>query len=113
MLPAVTKKYDDRSTDRFFQFVFHCDKCGEAWESERYPFSMRDATTKSKGEKNARVILWKAEHDAAYERANNEALLQFNKCPKCGLRVCDSCFSEFEVSCLSCKNSKSKEVNHP
>lgn len=109
MLPAVTKKYDDRSTDRFFQFVFHCDECGEAWESEHYPFSMRDAPAKCKGEKNAHVILWKSEHDAAYERANTDALMHFNKCPKCGKRVCDDCFSELEVSCSNCKTQRKKQ----
>lgn len=109
MLPAVTKKYKDHSTDEFFQFSFCCDECGGVWESERYPFSMRDAPTESHGEKNARVIMWKAEHDAAYERANNEALLQFNKCPKCGQRICDKCFCELEVLCIKCRNANSKE----
>ena len=113
MLPAVTKKFKDRSTDRYFGFTFYCDECGAAWESDRYPFSMRDAPTGSTGEKNAHVLMWKAEHDAAYERANNEALLQFNKCPKCGRRVCDNCFSEVAVICLNCKNLKSKEATHP
>ena len=100
MLPAVTKKYEDHSTDRYFRFVFYCDECGMAWKSEHYPFSMRDASLENEGKKKARVLMWKAEHDAAYERANIEAVLNFNRCPQCGQRVCDDCFAEFEIVCL-------------
>lgn len=50
--------------------MFFCDCCDGRWASERYPFSMRDSPPESEGEQQARVILWKAEHDAAYERAN-------------------------------------------
>ena len=103
MLPAVTKKYEDHSTDRYFRFVFYCDECGMAWESEHYPFSMRDASLENEGEKKARVLMRKAEHDAAYERANTEAVLNFNRCPQCGQRVCDDCFAEFEIVCLKCE----------
>lgn len=103
MLPSITKKYTDHSTDRFFRFAFYCDECGAVWTSERYPFSLCDSLPDDPGEKNAHELLWKAEHDAAYERANTDAIFHFNRCPKCGKRVCDKCFSEFESVCLSCK----------
>ena len=106
MLPAVTKTYEDHSTDRHFCFVFHCDECGVIWESEIYPFSMRDTPSENEGEKNARALLWKAEHDASYERANTDAMLNFNKCHICGRRVCNDCFSEFEATCLACEKEK-------
>lgn len=109
MLPPVTKKCEDHSTDRYFCFAFYCDACGAIWESELYPFSMRNTPSQSEGEKNARIMLWKAEHDAAYERANLEAMLNFNKCRCCGRRVCDDCFSEFEAICQNCENSKKTE----
>ena len=112
MLPPVTKKFHDKSTDRFFQFSFYCDECGLGWISECYQFSMRDAPCESEGEKKARDIIWKSDHDAAYERANNEAILNFNKCPKCGQRVCDNCFSEFEPICLTCLDSETVNVNN-
>lgn len=102
MLPPVTKKYTDHSTDEHFAFSFYCDECGAVWVSEQYPFSLCRSATCDEGEKTAQKILWKTEHDAAYERANTEALFHFNKCPKCGKRVCDKCFSEFESSCLKC-----------
>ena len=105
MLPPVTKKYDDHSTDVYFQFGFHCDECGALWTSEQYPFSLRDSPSASLGERRAHEILWKAEHDAAYERANTEALFHFSKCPRCGKRLCDKCFSEFGEMCLSCEKN--------
>lgn len=110
MLPSITKRYTDHSTEDDFSFVFFCDCCDGRWASERYPFSMRDSPPGSEGEQQARVILWKAEHDAAYERANREAMLHFNKCPICGRRVCDGCFCEFEVSCLQCQTSKKQPI---
>lgn len=105
MLPPVTKRYDDCSTDQWFRFSFYCDECGAKWESEQYPFSMQDANPKSDGDKNALALLWKTEHDAAYERANTEALFQFNRCPACGKRVCDKCFLVTEDVCSSCSCS--------
>lgn len=102
MLPPVTKRWDDRSTDRWFRFVFYCDRCGAAWESERYPFSLREAAPQSSAEESARMLLWRTEHDAAYERANTEALFHFNRCPVCGARVCDSCYLLTEDLCASC-----------
>ncbi len=104
MLHSVTKRCDDLSTDRCFCFVFYCDICGAEWKSEQYLFSMRDNLAASEGEKEARVILWKAEHDCAYERANIEAIFNFNKCHGCGKRVCDDCFCELQAYCLSCES---------
>lgn len=109
MLPPVTEKYEDRSTDAFFQFAFFCAECGAVWKSERYPFSLNDSPPKSMGEKKAHEIMWKAEHDAAYERANTGAIFHFNKCPSCGKAVCDRCFSEFEDVCIQCEKNKRTE----
>lgn len=109
MLPSITKKYCDHSTDSFFAFSFFCDNCGGEWKSETYPFSMADTPTGSEAKTQARTIIWMAEHDAAYERANNEALFHFNKCPKCKSRVCDNCFCAFDDVCIKCKN----QVNKP
>ena len=40
----------------------------------------------------ARKLLWAHEHRKAFEQANLEAHLQFNRCPSCGKWVCDDCF---------------------
>lgn len=106
MLPPITKKYFDYSTPKYFSFAFLCDSCASPWESEKYPFSLRDAPPQNASEEAAREILWKAEHDAAYERANNEAAFHFNGCPNCGRRVCDDCFSVFDDICARCAENR-------
>lgn len=110
MLPPITKKYEDHSTDTCFQFSFHCDMCGAVWESEQYPFSLRASPSISLGEQRAHALMWRAEHDAAYERANREALLRFSKCPKCGSRVCDDCFSGLKELCLQCQATEKNQL---
>lgn len=105
MLPSITKRYNDHSTYRFFQFSFYCDECGSVWTSEQYPYSLRDSLPSGPGEEYAHNIIWKAEHDTAYERANTEALFHFNLCTECGKRVCDNCFSEFNSVCRKCSKA--------
>lgn len=103
MLPSVTKKYCDCSTENSFSFSFFCEDCESEWKSEGYPFSLANTPSLDVTQEKARDILWTTEHDAAYERANNEALFHFNKCPECGRRVCDNCFSPFDDVCEKCK----------
>ncbi len=103
MLPSVTKKYYDCSTNEYFKFTFFCDTCGLQWQSERYPFSLNAMNPQTECEKTAHGIMWKVEHDAAYERANMEAIMHFNRCPECGKRVCDDCFSVFDDICIECE----------
>lgn len=102
MLPSITKRYIDLSTGKHFQFAFLCDGCGAQWISEKYPFSMANNQPQNDGESSAYAVLYKAEHDAAYERANIEGLFHFNKCKSCGRRVCDHCFAELDDVCIRC-----------
>lgn len=102
MLPPITQKYHDQSTDAYFQFAFYCEACGDAWHSEQYPFSLAKDPPKSAAEEKARAILWTTEHDAAYERANTEAIMHFSKCRCCGKRICDRCLSELDDMCTEC-----------
>ena len=106
MLPPVTRKFKDLSTERYYQFAFYCDACGAVWTSERYPFCGQRETPMGAEEQKAMDLLWKTDHTAAYERANQEAMLHFNKCPLCGKRVCDDCFSELALSCRYCHESE-------
>ncbi len=105
MLPPVTKRYTDHSTQTYFAFSFFCDGCGAVWKSEQYPYSLAAVPISSGAEADARRLLWKSEHDAAYERANVEALFHFGKCPSCGRRVCDRCFPEWSSKCKHCDST--------
>ncbi len=102
MLPAVTKNTKIIPLTDTSVLFFTATSAG--WHGKVNITRFRCGTHRSKmrGEK-ARVLMWKVEHDAAYERANTEAVLNFNRCPQCGQRVCDDCFAEFEIVCLKCE----------
>ncbi len=102
VLQRITKKCRDRSTERFFKFSFYCDACGKEWISESYHFEHAFPSEMSEGEKQAREIMWRTDHDAAFERANLEARLRLSRCSRCGRCVCDECFSLEEDLCTHC-----------
>ncbi len=117
MLKTITKKIRDRSTDRFFKFSFCCDRCEKEWTSEEYPFEHGFTDEMTDDERRAKEILWRIDHDAAFERANLEARLRFNYCTCCKGIVCDECFAMEEEDdlchgCASQKNSPDKKTNH-
>jgi hypothetical protein len=90
MIKAITEKSNDHSDSGHFSFSFYCDKCGKEWTSEFTDFKGMNATTIENEE--ARQMLWANEHRIAFEAANCEARLHFNRCPICGKWVCDDCF---------------------
>lgn len=107
MLDPITKKMADRSDEKQFSFSFYCDVCQLAWHSVPLSFS----AGKNEGDGNScpekgggKPDLWKREHEAAYERANREAMLHFNRCPVCKRWVCDDCFHMREAgdACREC-----------
>lgn len=88
MLSPITKKIIDHSTEQTFEFSFQCDGCQTLWKSPKLNFSKKDEGL----DISVSALLWQVEHDAAYERANQEAIRHFNRCPACGCMVCNSCF---------------------
>ena len=45
---------------------------------------------------------WQKEHEQAFERAKNEAMRHFHRCPSCNKYVCDHCWNEEEGLCTDC-----------
>ncbi len=45
---------------------------------------------------------WQKEHEKAFERAQNEANLHFNRCHGCNRWVCDACFNADASLCTDC-----------
>ena len=45
---------------------------------------------------------WQKEHEQAFERAKNEAMQHFHRCPSCNSYVCDQCWNEDEGLCVKC-----------
>lgn len=93
MLKPVTKKYTDESDMEQFRFTFYCDYCGRGVASTpiEYVSGFRKKIMLTKSEKTARMYMYARAHDAAYERANNESRLNFDKCEICGIMVCGDC----------------------
>jgi hypothetical protein len=79
LLEPITRKVTDESVGNIYRFTFYCDLCGQARFSVEYT-GIGDADDK------------KHDHNAAYERANIEALKHFNRCTICKRFVCDYCF---------------------
>lgn len=103
MLDPITRQMADNSTDTQFSFSFYCDICGHVWSSIPLSFSGDKGAEKSGS--------WKSEHEAAYERANREAMMYFNRCPVCKHWVCDDCFliREDGYICKECLGQESQE----
>lgn len=95
MLDPITKKVEDHSDEKQFSFSFYCAVCQHPWHSVPINFSggRNKAGPEACAEQDrGKTCLWEKEHEAAYERANREAMLHFNRCPICKQWVCDDCF---------------------
>jgi len=103
-LDPITKRYADHSTPEGFAFSFFCDKCEKEQPSAWYAFNPGGFAPPI--DPRVYQMLWTEQHKAAYERANREAFFTFNRCPKCGRRVCMECFylAETDMSdiCKDC-----------
>ena len=45
---------------------------------------------------------WRKEHEKAFERAQNEAMKHFHRCPGCNHWLCDQCLNEEAGLCVKC-----------
>jgi len=98
MLKPVTKKITDESADGVYRFTFYCDLCDKPYHSVPYQSDTGKVT------KDAREL----EYIAAYERANRDAIKNYNRCPICNKIVCDACFRFPQESdmCKECADSR-------
>ena len=108
MLAPVTRQYADLSTAERFEFLFYCDRCGWQWRSEAYAFDPNGFEPPI--DEKIRVMLWRRQHEEAYERANREAGLRFSRCPVCGCRICDDClYRASSGQCRDCIDEQTKK----
>ena len=82
MLKPVTKKITDESADGIYRFTFYCDICDKPYQSVPYHSETGKVTSDTR----------ETEYIAAYERANRDAIKNYNRCPVCDKIVCDDCF---------------------
>lgn len=118
--------YEDLSTDRGFQFKFHCDRCGNGHMSSfqastigtagsllRAAGSFFGGWVGSAGDSAyeiQRAVGGKA-HDSALATAVQEGKKHFHQCSRCGKWVCpDVCWNEAAGQCEDCAPNFEEEV---
>ncbi|MDB4996241.1 MAG: hypothetical protein JWM74_3673 [Myxococcaceae bacterium] len=125
-LIAFVQNYEDLSTDRGFQFKFHCDKCGNGHMSRfeasvvgtagsllRAAGGIFGGFLSSAGDSAYEVqqaVGGKA-HDDALEAAVKEAKVHFHQCSRCGRWVCpDVCWNGAAGQCEECAPNFQEEM---
>lgn len=108
MLRAFTELYTDESTETEFSFTFYCDICNNSWKSVPVPFSGREQKVLFGAVPVRKTGRWKQEHEQAFERANQEAMMHFNRCPICKRWVCDKDFDIDDAACSICRSKMQK-----
>jgi Double zinc ribbon len=123
-LTEFVRNVQDLSDDGGYKFRFHCDRCSDGVESQYVRSSANVLKTgvqvmqmlRNFGGWGSTAVegidrgLRGKEHDAAYERAVNEAMVHFTKCSRCGLRVCEHCWNGQVGLCESCAPTSSEEA---
>lgn len=118
--------YDDLSTDRGYQFKFHCDKCGNGFMSRfqastigtagsllRAAGSLFGGWASSAGNSAyevQRAVGGKA-HDSALATAVQEGKEHFHQCSRCGRWVCpEVCWNAQAGQCEDCAPDFQEEL---
>jgi hypothetical protein len=117
-LIQFVRNYSDLSTDRGFQFKFHCDKCGNGYMTQFQTSTIGMAESVlgvagsflsgwGGGARNAAYEVQRAVggklHDAALARAVEEVRPNFRQCTRCGNWVCHQvCWNPEANLCEAC-----------
>lgn len=125
-LIQFVKNYEDLSTDRGYQFKFHCDKCGNGYMTEfrasvvgtagavlRAAGSLLGGWVSSAGHSAYEVqrAVGGGAHDDALREAVEEARPHFHQCPRCGQWVCHHpCWNGPAALCTACAPEFQNEV---
>lgn len=122
------KNYEDLSTDRGYQFKFHCDHCGNGYMStfQASMLGMASGLLNAAGSifggifgqaghsayQVQQAIGGKA-HDDALRAAVTEIKGKFKQCTRCGKWVCpEVCWNETRGMCEGCAPDLAAETAH-
>lgn len=110
--------YEDLSTDRGYQFKFHCDKCGNGYMSKYQASTIGTAGSLLRAASdflggwgssagNSAYELQRAvggsAHDKALQAAVEEGKQHFHQCSRCGKWVCpEACWNDQANQCENC-----------
>src|SRR5271169_3035549 len=122
-----TRNYTDHSTDRGFQFEFHCDRCGNGYKTAFEAWSMGtvsgalDAASSLFGgvfgeaanlSERARSATWQQARDKALVEAVQQIKPNFLQCPKCSSWVCKkNCWNQQRGLCKNCAPDLAVEIS--
>lgn len=123
---SFVQNYEDLSTDKGYQFKFHCDRCGNGHMSTYEASSLAMASgllsaagsllggifgrVAESGYEVQRAVGGKA-HDSALQSAVEEIRAQFKQCKRCGKWVCpEVCWNDKRQLCLDCAPDLARET---
>ena len=117
-LIALTKNHEDLSTDKGYQFKFHCDKCGNGYMTSFNTSVIGTAgaflraagdvfggglSGAGYGAYEVQRAVGGPQHDAAFKAAVEECKQHFCQCRNCGLWVCpEVCWNPQAGQCKGC-----------
>jgi hypothetical protein len=120
------ENYSDLSTNRGYQFKFHCDRCGNGYLSsfEGSTLGMASGLLSAASSIFGGVLGRAAEstyevqqaiggqaHDSALQKAVAEIKQQFKQCHRCGKWVCpEVCWNATRQLCLGCAPELNQEI---
>lgn len=139
-MQSFTSNFEDDSTEAGFQFEFKCDLCGDGYKTSfiesatyrkggffrnltggissgarifgldnlAYGIDRGSSFFNSKFE--GMTPEWHKEHEAAFEKAMNEAKNHFHRCHGCKKWVCDDDYNEDDNLCVECSPRENTEV---
>ena len=111
-----TRNYSDLSDENGYQFEFRCDICGNGYKSEFIRSGLGSASSLLSGASNLLGGLWgassaartakdfmdKGARDDALEKAANEIMPLFTRCPACNNWCDETCFNQQRNLCVTC-----------
>ena len=122
-----TRNYTDHSTDRGFQFEFHCDRCGNGYKTAFQAWSLGtvsgalDAASSLFGgvfgeaanlSERARSATWQQARDKAMIEAIATVKPNFLQCPNCSNWVCKkNCWNQQRGLCKNCAPDLAVEIS--
>ncbi|HEY0005222.1 MAG TPA: zinc ribbon domain-containing protein [Pyrinomonadaceae bacterium] len=125
-LIQFVNNYEDLSTDRGFQFKFHCDKCGNGYMSRFQASTLGTAGSllraagdlfggwaSSAGNSAYEVqrAVGGSAHDKALQQAVEEGKQHFHQCSRCGRWVCpEVCWNAQAGQCEECAPDYQEEL---
>jgi hypothetical protein len=120
------RNYEDLSTDRGYQFKFHCDHCGNGFMSAFQPSALGVAAgllnaagsifggvfgSAGHGAYEVQRAIGGKAHDEALRKAVAELKPRFKQCSRCGKWVCpEVCWNEKRNLCEDCAPDLAEET---